>query len=150
MFQQGLTRRLRALVTILLLAITILTGCSASDQVGPLPDSPLLAQLERKSGLIAYVGVDGNIYTINQGGGNQHAITVDAVIPETAEDELLIYQSPLWSPDSQQIAFIGLQGTASSIESSAIFVANTKGEDLHEVYGSEEERPVFFGCFAAK
>jgi hypothetical protein len=28
-----------------------------------IPESPLLRALERKSGLISYVGLDGNIYT---------------------------------------------------------------------------------------
>ena len=30
-----------------------------------MPQSPLLSSLERKSGLIAYIGLDGNIYTID-------------------------------------------------------------------------------------
>ena len=53
-----------AIITLLLLG-----ACSAEGL--DIPSSPLLATFERKSGLIAYIGLDGNIYTINQGASKQ-------------------------------------------------------------------------------
>ena len=40
-----------------------------------IPQSPLLGTLERKSGRIAFVGMDGNIYTMNQAGHDVTSIT---------------------------------------------------------------------------
>jgi hypothetical protein len=43
-----------------------------------LPQSPLLAAFERKSGLIVLIGEDGNMYTTDQGGSDVLPLTVDA------------------------------------------------------------------------
>ena len=44
----------------------LITSCLPRDM--QLPQSPLLSTLERKSGLIAYIGVDGNIFVSDQAG----------------------------------------------------------------------------------
>lgn len=55
------------------------------------PQSEFSALLERKVGLIAYLGVDGNIYTVDQGGGHETQITADAA---SDEDTYHIYGLP--------------------------------------------------------
>jgi hypothetical protein len=47
----------------------------------PALDNTAARLLGTKSGLIAYIGLDGNVYTIDQYGGNQMAITTDARLP---------------------------------------------------------------------
>ncbi len=47
------------------------------------PQNPLAALLEPKAGLIAYLGIDGNIYTIDQAGQRKTQITKDAFINNT-------------------------------------------------------------------
>ncbi len=85
----------------LLLAVT-----ACGPQGMHMPESPLLSALERKSGLIAYVGVDGNIYTINQAGGDKASITQDATLQSEDDGIRLSYFLPTWSPDAKQFAFI--------------------------------------------
>jgi Tol biopolymer transport system component len=71
------------------------------------PQSELSAMLEPKSGLIAFLGVDGNVYTIDQGGGNETQITSDA---RSDESGYHIYGLPTWSPDGQSLAFVAYDG----------------------------------------
>lgn len=107
------------------------------------PQSPLLRSLERKAGLIAYVGIDGNIYTMDQGGGRQRAITEDAKIPDSAAGEFRLYQFPAWSPDSRRIAFIGVRGAQDTPGTASVFVAAPDGTDRQEVFTSHEQVPFY-------
>jgi hypothetical protein len=62
------------------LSALLIASCLPRDL--QVPQSPLLSTLERKSGLIAYMGVDGNMYVSDQAGGNLVKLTEDAVIPQ--------------------------------------------------------------------
>jgi dipeptidyl aminopeptidase/acylaminoacyl peptidase len=106
------------------------------------PQSPLLSTLERKSGLIAYMGVDGNIYVSDQGGGNLTQLTEDAVIPESQGAPVLYYQSPTWSRDGSQLAFVGLSSDGEQPESKVV-VANIDDDSVEEIYNSESEHPIY-------
>ena len=65
-----------------MMPILLLVACGQFSQ-----QSSALAALERKSGVVVYLGADGNIYTINQGGGDLTAITDDAQIdPEVVSE----------------------------------------------------------------
>ena len=66
-----------------LLPLALLASACLPEGVR-VPQSPLSGLLERKSGLIAYLGGDGNIYTIDQGGGHKTPITNDAFVDEEA------------------------------------------------------------------
>ncbi len=50
------------------LSALLLASCLPKDV--QIPQSPLLSTLERKSGLISYIGSDGNMYVSDQGGGH--------------------------------------------------------------------------------
>lgn len=106
------------------------------------PQSPLLPLLERKSGLIAYVGLDGNVYITDQSGRSPDAITGDAAIPEGAGD-FLFYQYPTWSLDGSQLAFVGARGNGQSQTSAKMFVHNVDEETTTEVFSSETEFPFY-------
>ena len=81
----------------LILLPAALWGCSPDGL--QVPQCPLLKALERKSGLIAYVGPLGNIHTIDQGGGKHQAITTDA------DGQAIRYILPTWAPDGKQLAY---------------------------------------------
>jgi len=107
-----------------------------------IPQSPLLKTLERKSGLIAYIGIDGNMYVSDQGGGNLTQLTKDANLPETQSNTFRYYQLPAWSLDGNQLAFVGMDSENDRV-TSGIWVANVNENNASRVYASESERPVY-------
>ncbi|HSL30068.1 MAG TPA: hypothetical protein VK900_12780, partial [Anaerolineales bacterium] len=107
-----------------------------------IPQSPLLAMLERKSGLIAYMGVDGNMYVSDQGGGNLVQLTDDAELPENQGQAFLYYQHPTWARDGSQLAFVGLSSDGEQVETRVI-VAEPDGDSQKEVHRSESEFPIY-------
>lgn len=106
------------------------------------PQSPLLSTLERKAGLISYIGVDGNMYVSDQAGGNLKQLTEDAVIPETQGSPVLYYQYPTWSRDGSQLAFMGLSLDGEQTESK-VMVADMDDDSVNEIYTSESEHPIY-------
>ena len=106
------------------------------------PQSPLLSTLERKSGLIAYIGADGNMYVSNQGGTNLSKLTNDAVGSNSESSEFHIYQLPTWSHDGGQLAFVGTNGT-SSAATSTLYVTDVKTSKTNKLYSSATELPVY-------
>jgi Tol biopolymer transport system component len=104
------------------------------------PQSPLSALLERKSGLIAYLSSDGNIYTIDQGGQHKTSVTSDAFVDE---NNFMFYGLPTWSPDSQSLAFASYSGKRGENPSSmSLFTAHKDGTQLQEALKSDS--PLIF------
>ena len=105
-----------------LIVVLVLTACL--PQNFQVPQSPLLSKLERKSGLIAYLGIDGNIYVSNQGGGNKVAYTQDASVPKSGGGAFLYYQYPTWSQDSEHLAFVGILGEGNTATGTSLYIAD--------------------------
>ena len=122
------------------LSILLLTSCLPQNI--QLPQSPLLSTLERKSGLIAYIGLDGNIHVSDQGGGNSLSLTNDAQVPESQSSPFRVYQTPTWSPDGKQLAFVGLSGDGAET-ASELFVADIESETSTKVYSGANEAPFY-------
>ena len=122
------------------LSALLLASCLPKDV--QIPQSPLLSTLERKSGLIAYLGSDGNMYVSDQGGGHPKQLTKDAVIPQSQGDPLFYYQYPTWSRDGNQLAFIGLKSDGSQTESK-LMIANMDDDSVNEIYKSDSEQPIY-------
>ena len=125
---------------LLTLVSFLITACLPRDV--QIPQSPLLSTLERKSGLIAYIGADGNIFVSDQGGGNLKQLTEDAKLPQNQSDPYRIYQYPTWSQDGNQLAFISTS-SENSTPTSELLVANVDNGDVREVYSSENEHPFY-------
>ncbi|MDX1438216.1 MAG: hypothetical protein R3335_15515, partial [Anaerolineales bacterium] len=106
------------------------------------PESSLLRYLERKSGLIAFMGADGNIYTIDQAGNNIHAITDDAIFPGGPE-ELRYYQFISWSPDSDQLGYVSISTEGGQNYDVSVIAAEREGEGRSRLYTSSELRPFY-------
>ncbi len=102
-----------------------------------MPESPLLRLLERKSGQILYLGSDGNLYAIDQAGGNQIAITTDADLDINSQT-FRQYARFAWSPDSEKIAFVGL-----TPEKVSIFVSPADGSERVELFSSDQDIPIY-------
>lgn len=101
------------------------------------PQSPMLRLLERKVGLIAYVGADGNIYTIDQAGNKQTPLTTDA-----DEDSQRRYDFPTWSPDGQRVAFVGVDQSSGATRAT-LYTAERDGENVVEAFASETSTPFY-------
>lgn len=125
---------------IILFALCMVLVSACLPKNVQVPQSPLLSTLERKSGLIAYIGADGNIYTSDQAGRNLTKFTEDASSSESGKFN--IYQYPTWSLDGKQLAFIGTSGTNTDA-TSKLFVANLNTEKASEVYSSKTEHPIY-------
>jgi dipeptidyl aminopeptidase/acylaminoacyl peptidase len=118
----------------------LLASCLPRDM--QVPQSPLLSTLERKAGLISYIGADGNLYISDQAGGNLKKLTEDAVIPEAQGEPLLYYQYPTWSRDGSQLAFMGVSADGQQTRSK-VMIANLDDDSVNEIYTSESEHPVY-------
>ncbi|MFN8433208.1 MAG: hypothetical protein U0V18_04280 [Anaerolineales bacterium] len=124
-------------VFLLLLAL-ILAACA--PQGVQVPQSPVLKFLEKKSGQIAYIGIDGNIYLTDQAATSTTQLTKD-VTPET--QGTIAYQLPTWSKTGDQVAFIRLEQTGANALTADILVANVDDETAHSVYSSQSEYPFY-------
>jgi Tol biopolymer transport system component len=126
--------RLFALVALGPLALVISACLPQGVRV---PQSEFSAMLERKVGLIAYLGTDGNIYTIDQGGGNETPITSDARSSDTTYH---IYGLPAWSRDGQSIAFPAYTGRRDqqAPDTTSLYTARRDGSDLVEAHSSDD------------
>jgi Tol biopolymer transport system component len=94
-------------------------------------------------GLIAYTGVDGNIYTINREGQEQSAITNDANASLEGGKELRIYQSPVWAPNGNSLAFIGLAGSSRANQKTTIYTTASNGKERVESFSSATDFPFY-------
>jgi Tol biopolymer transport system component len=133
------TSRLKQLVFLFAIFALAVSGCVRNRA----QQNEDLGFFERKVGLIAYIGLDGNLYTVNQGAQDQVQWTDDAVT-EDAEVNLL-YQFPVWSADAQSLAFIQreFEVQSSATLHSAIYMVDTSSEENQPVllYQSERESP---------
>jgi Tol biopolymer transport system component len=124
---------------ILLLIAVLLSACLPQNM--QVPQSPLLPFLERKSGLIAYIGADWNIYTTDQAGKNITAYTDDAQIPTNATDPFHYYAYPAWSVDSNSLGFVGVSGNGTT-SSADVYIAPVE-EKAKKVFSSDTEHPFY-------
>jgi len=127
---------------IFLLSAVLLSGCLPGNvQLPQMQQDPLLPMLERKSGLIVYIGADGNIYTADQAGNNITPYTKDAVLPATSTDPFHYYMYPTWAPDGASLGFVGVseQGTKVTTD---LYIAKVK-DPAKKVFSSDSEHPFY-------
>lgn len=142
----GMRKMLRikwqAVILVCGMILVLGTGCSPSGL--RLQQSPALSFLERKSGLIAYVGNDGNIYTINQGGARQQAVTNDAKGPAAdSNGNSHYYQFPTWSPDGKRLAYVSITTLGGELVDVGLHIAGSDGSNHVEPFHSGEEFPFY-------
>ena len=131
----------KQLVPLLILSGLLVAACGAVGQGIQVPQSPLLAAVERKSGLIAYLGPDGNVYTIDQGGGKLNMVTEDANLSEAGTQRF--YDYPTWSLEDNKLAFVGFDVEDNLISNSSIFATGKKAERAQEIYSSNANVPFY-------
>lgn len=120
-------RRQGRMILTALAALLLATACMLPIRI--------LEGLKRTSAPIAYLGMDYNIYTIDKDGSQLAAVTTDAHVEG---DTVRVYDLPVWSPDSQSLAFAGYSGPKdlSQPPIAGLFVAQQDGSKLTQVYFS--------------
>ena len=130
-------RRLHAL-WLLPLAATLLVSCSVRG--AQMSQSSLLERFERKSGLIAFIGLDGNIETADQTGGGVTQLTADA---GSREGVRRWYTSPTWSARGRRLAFVRFDQLADGSIRGAILATDRASRNPQVVWESGELAPVY-------
>ena len=130
-------RRLHAL-WLLALAATLLVSCSVRG--AQMSQSSLLERFERKSGLIAFIGLDGNIETADQTGGGVTPLTADA---GSREGVRRWYTSPTWSARGRRLAFVRFDQFADGSIRAAILTTDRASRNPQVVWESGELAPVY-------
>ena len=132
-------RNRRSSVALALAATVLLAACG--EQRTQMSSNPLLPYLQRKAGRIGFVGLDGNIRSVDQTGAGNTPLTEDAG-PDRAARMVVAYSQPTWSPDGRTLAFARIAVTGRTSLSSSIWVAGD-GEQPREVHRSDLLRPIY-------
>lgn len=90
---------------------------------------------------IAYVGTDGNIYTIDRLGEDRRGLTQDAEIPTRSGGRL--YRFPTWSPDNRQIAFVGVEVDPAQPPTNTLYAASATGDEPKALFSSQDSSPFY-------
>ena len=134
-------RRIRLSLSALALAATVLLA-ACGEQRAQMSSNPLLPYLQRKAGRIGFIGLDGNIRSVDQTGARNTPLTEDAGANRAARTAVA-YSQPTWSPDGRSLAFARTAITGRRSLSSSIWVAAGDGAQPREVYRSDRLRPIY-------
>lgn len=121
-----------------ILVLIALTACLPKGV--RVPQDPLLSTFARKSGHIVYLGSDGNVYTMDQGGGDEKQITSNAAL--TGEGTRRYYDFPAWSPDGKKIAFVEVK-LENGQPSAALYTADRDGQNVIEAFSDPKQVPFY-------
>ena len=101
--------------------------------------SPLLRYFERAAGQIAYLGLDGNVYTIDQKGNQSFLVTKDA---GGDGPQQIRYLQPTWAPDGRHLAFGRLVTNVGDAPSGSVVVADREGHAITDLLGDGPRLPI--------
>lgn len=126
---------------VLLWSILLLVGCSRGDEKSPdglrVPESPLLRYFESKSGRILYLGLDGNLRTVDEAGEEEIQLTLDGNLYESSPD-FRGYTRFAWAPDSEKIAFVSIDH-----EKFTVNTIQADGTNPVQNYSGVDGSPIF-------
>jgi Tol biopolymer transport system component len=108
-----------------------------------LPQSPALKWLERKTGRIAIVALDGNVRTMDQTGGASKDVTTNASVSEDNSGVSFYYQFPAWSRDGKSLAFVAVRRTSEAVMDASIWTSPGDTSDPVQVYAGNDQVPRF-------
>ncbi len=129
------------------LSLTAMTGILlvSCGIPGRLSRIPLLKLLTHGSGLICFVGPDGNVFVVDQAGGGLSPLTADA---GSRTGVTVVYTAPTWSPNGKRIAFVRFSADSSrTAGTAALLTARADGLDSETLFSSGSLRP-FYLCWS--
>ncbi len=120
------------------LAAALLVSCSVRG--AQMSQSSLLERFERKSGLIAFIALDGNIATADQTGGRLTQLTDDA---GSREGVRRWYASPTWSARGRRLAFVRFDQQTDGSLDAAILTSDSGSRNPQVIWESGALAPVY-------
>ncbi len=107
-------------------------GCGRGA-IAPAPPAP---------SRLAYVGVDGQVYTLPLGGGDPRRVSAVPGEPPVPAGQRFS-RWPTWSPDGSRLAFMRFDVSQVVDDKASIFVVGADGSGLTKVFESDEELPIY-------
>ncbi len=129
-----------ALLTCLTLPLMLCAAAIVSGLVVVPNPSTSSAPAPPSVNRLALVGSDGNVYLVGRNGESKVALTNDAALSQSTPVRRL-YAFPNWSPDSQQVAFVGLSSERAG--KAFLYAASAKDGKLTEIYSSDQAYPFY-------
>ena len=134
--RRGRTRR--HALWLLPLAAALLVSCSVRG--AQMSQSSLLERFERRSGLIAFIALDGNIATTDQTGDRLTQLTDDA---GSREGVRRWYTSPTWSARGRRLAFVRFDQLRDGSLRGAVLTTDNASRNPQVVWESDQLAPVY-------
>lgn len=131
-------RSRRHALWLLPLAAALLVSCSVRG--AQMSQSSLLERFERRSGLIAFIALDGNIATIDQTRGGLTQLTDDA---GSREGVRRWYTSPTWSARGRRLAFVRLDQLRDGSVRGAVVTTDSASRNPQVAWESDQLAPVY-------
>jgi TolB protein len=136
----GIGKRIRsAILGFAAIALSIV-GCSFIT----IPFNSALPSMQPEStDLIAYMGVDGNIYTVGPSGASSVALTDDAQPNPDAGGALRYYSDPSWSPEGNNLAFMEVEAGSETGTRFSVRVRTRDDASSRVLFSSPNRAPIY-------
>jgi TolB protein len=115
-------------------------GCSLASL--PFPEVSATQQ-KRSTDLIAYMGSDGNIYTVDPSGVSNTALTDDAQPVPDASGAVRYYSDPSWSPKGDNLAFMEVENGPDSGTRFSVWVRAEGDAGARALFSSPNRAPIY-------
>lgn len=135
--KQLLTRSLKE-ACLLGVGISLLASCSVRG--AQMQQNSLLERFETKSGLIAFIGLDGNITTTDQAGAQVTQLTVDA---GSRDGVRRWYTGPAWSARARRLAFVKFDQLSDGKIYSSVLTTDRGSFKPRVIWESSELSPIY-------
>lgn len=136
----GIGKRLRNCMFGLAAVSLSIIGCSLAS----IPFREIIPSTQTTSAdLIAYMGSDGNIYTVAPSDASRVALTDDARPDPNADVALRYYSDPSWSPAGTDLAFMEVEASPETGTRFSVRVSDQGEIGSRVVFSSPNRAPIY-------